>query len=140
MSSRKQRVEHALRDVLSQLIRTEVKDPRVRKAAFVSITNVDVNADFSVANVYCSIVMPPDARSPERDIEQVIEGLMRSGSYLRGPAARSLNLARPPELRFFHDQSAAMHERIAQLLREDKAKQGADVPGDDAPSHPKATD
>ena len=117
MNTRKQRVEHAMRDVLTALIRDRVKDPRVQAASLLTITRVEMNVDMSVANVYVSIV-----GSQPRVIDKVIEGLGRSAGFLRGPTARELNLARPPELRFLHDRSAEMHERIAAALAEDKAK------------------
>ena len=120
MNTRKQRVEHAMRDVLTALIRDRVKDPRVQAASLLTITKVEMNVDLSVATVYVSIL-----GSQPKVIDKVIEGLARSAGYLRGPTARELNLARPPELRFLHDRSAEMHERIAAVLAEDKAKAAA---------------
>jgi ribosome-binding factor A len=60
-------------------------------------------------------------------VEKVIEGLSRSAGYLRGPAARKLNLARPPELRFIHDQSVDMHDKIAAALADDAQKASSQV-------------
>jgi ribosome-binding factor A len=127
MNTRKQRVEHAMRDVLTSMIRDKVKDPRVQAASLLTITRVEMNVDLSVANVYVSIVDDGSIKA-SRVIEKVIEGLSRSASFLRGPTARQLNLARPPELRFLHDKSAEMHERIAAVLAEDKAKADAANP------------
>ena len=43
MSQRKQRVEHGLRDVLTEMIARDVKDPRVRAATLITVTKVELN-------------------------------------------------------------------------------------------------
>jgi ribosome-binding factor A len=120
MSQRKAKVEHALRDVLSDLVRREVRDPRVAKAGLISITRVELNVDFSVANVYISVVGPGGGSSPQAEV--AVAALARAAKFLRGPAGRQLNLAHPPELRFLLDESAVMQERIRAVLLEDEAK------------------
>lgn len=120
MSQRKAKVEHALRDVLSELVRREVRDPRVARAGLVSITRVELNVDFSVANVYISVVGPGGVSSPKA--EAAVEALGRAAKFLRGPTGRQLNLAHPPELRFLLDESAVMQEKIRAVLLEDEAK------------------
>jgi ribosome-binding factor A len=116
VSQRKARVEHALRDVLTELIASDVKDPRVRAATLVTVTKVELNVDMAVANVYVSVV-PPDAVA-----DGVIAGLSKAAGFLRGPAARKLSLQRAPELRFHLDVSVDMNEKLAAVLREDEAK------------------
>lgn len=117
MSQRKARVEHALRDVLSELVRREVRDPRVARVGLVSITRVELNVDLSVANVYVSIV-----GGTQQQAEAAVLALGRAAKFLRGPAGRELNLAHPPELRFLLDRSADMHDRLRDVIREDEAK------------------
>lgn len=116
MSQRKQRVEHGLRDVLTEMIGREVKDPRVRAATLITVTKVDMNVDLSVANVYVSII-GDDATS-----DGVIAGLAKAAGFLRGPAARKLNLQHAPELRFHADASIDMSEKLASIIREDEDK------------------
>ena len=41
MSQRKQRVEHGLRDVLTEMINRDIKDPRVRAATLLTVTKVE---------------------------------------------------------------------------------------------------
>jgi ribosome-binding factor A len=120
MSQRKAKVEHALRDVLADLIRLEVRDPRVQRAGLISVTRVELNVDLSVANVYISVVGAGGGTSPQA--EAAVEGLERAAKFLRGPTGRKLNLAHPPELRFLLDQSAVMQARIRAVLLEDQAK------------------
>jgi ribosome-binding factor A len=53
--SRKDRVEHAMRDELAQMIAREIKDPRIAAAGVVGVARVECTPDFSVAKVYVSI-------------------------------------------------------------------------------------
>lgn len=116
MSQRKARVEHALRDVLTELIASEVKDPRVHAATLVTVTKVELNVDMAVANVYVSVV------GDDAVADDVIAGLSKAAGFLRGPAARRLALQRAPELRFHLDVSVDMNEKLAAILREDEEK------------------
>src|SRR5262249_53834410 len=134
VSQRKARVEHALRDVLTELIASEVKDPRVRAATLVTVTRVELNVDLAVANVYVSVV------GDDAVADGVIAGLAKAAGFLRGPAARRLALQRAPELRFRLDRSIDMSEKLAAILREDEEKaraagRGAEAePAADAPA------
>jgi len=116
VSQRKARVEHALRDVLTELIASEVKDPRVRAATLVTVTKVELNVDLAVASVYVSVV------GEDAVADGVIAGLAKAAGFLRGPAARRLGLQRAPELRFQLDRSIDMNEKLAAILREDEEK------------------
>ena len=121
---RKAKVEHALRDVLTELL-ADVKDPRVRAATLVTLTKVELNVDLSVANVYVSVVGDDATR------DGVIEGLTKAAGFLRGPAARRLQLQRAPELRFHDDVSVDVSEKLAAIVREDeeKARAAGRTPG-----------
>jgi ribosome-binding factor A len=120
MSQRKAKVEHALRDVLADLVRREVRDPRVTRAGLLSVTRVELNVDLSVANVYVSVVGAGGGASPQA--EAAVQALGRAAKFLRGPTGRQLNLSHPPELRFLLDKSAVMQERIRAVLLEDESK------------------
>ena len=114
MSQRKQRVEHALRDVLTELISREVKDPRVRAATLITVTKVELNVDLSVAHVYVSII------GDDATADAAIAGLTKSAGFLRGPVGRKLNLQHAPELRFIADASIDMSEKLAAIIRDDE--------------------
>lgn len=126
MSQRKAKVEHALRDVLSELVRREVRDPRVQRVGLLSITKVELNVDLSVAQVYVSVIGAGGAgvsAARERAAAAgVVDALSRAARFLRGPAGRALNLAHPPELRFALDESAEMQERLRSVVLEDEAR------------------
>jgi ribosome-binding factor A len=116
MNQRKQRVEHGLRDVLTEMISREVKDPRVRAATLITVTKVELNVDLSVAMVYVSIV------GDDATADGALEGLAKAAGYLRGPVGRKLNLQHAPELRFQADPSIDMSEKLAAIIRDDEAR------------------
>jgi len=132
LSQRKSRVEHALRDVLTELIASEVKDPRVRAATLLTVTKVELNVDLAVANVYVSVV------GDDATADGVIAGLSKAAGFLRGPAARRLSLQRAPELRFHLDASVDMSEKLAAILREDEEKARAAGRGPEPAAAPAA--
>src|SRR5437763_6145797 len=113
---RKARIEHGLRDALTEMIANEVKDPRVRAATLITIGKVELNVDGSVANVYVSIV------GEDATADAAVEGLKKAAGFLRGPIGRELQLQRPPELRFIHDVSIDMSEKLAAIVREDEER------------------
>ena len=112
-SDRQQRVAEAIKAELADLIAREVKDPRVREG-LVTVTHVEVNRDFSVADVGIS-VLSGDARA-------VLAGLGKAAGFLRGPLGRRLKLRVAPELRFHHDQSQAMASRVREIVLEDERR------------------
>lgn len=115
MSQRKARVEHALRDVITELVATEVKDPRVRAATLITITKVELNVDMAVAKVYVSVI------GDDATADRAIEGLAKAAGFLRGPVARKLSLQHAPELRFVHDVTIDVGAKLAAIVREDEA-------------------
>jgi ribosome-binding factor A len=132
VSQRKQRVEHALRDVLTEMIAREVRDPRVRAATLITIARVELNVDLSVATVYVSIV------GGDAVVAGALAGLAKAAGFLRGPVGRKLNLMHAPELRFVADPSLDMTEKLAAIIRDDDeraraAGRTAGDPGEPAP-------
>jgi ribosome-binding factor A len=116
VSQRKQRVEHGLRDVLTEMIAREVKDPRVRAATLLTVTRVELNVDMSVAQVYISII------GDDATADAALEGLVKAAGFLRGPAGRRLSLQHAPELRFVADPSIDMTEKLAAIIRDDEER------------------
>ena len=115
-NSRRARVQHALRDVLTDLIANEVRDPRVRAATLLTIAKVEMNVDMAVANVYVSII------GDDATVDGVIEGLNKAAGFLRGPVGRELSLQRAPELRFHHDITIDVGAKLRAIVLEDQAR------------------
>jgi ribosome-binding factor A len=117
---RAERVAEQLRQEISQLMLTEMKDPRVRMA---SISAVKVTRDMRSAKLMVS------ALGEERERHAVVAALRHAEGYLRGRLGERLeNLKTAPRLRFELDESIAYSVRISSMLR------GLDVqaPGSDA--------
>ena len=105
--SRNQRLGNQVLRTLNELVRFETKDPRLK---LVSLISVDLSRDLSVARVYFSLL------DPNGDPAKVKEGLERASGFLRGRLGREIKIRHVPELRFFHDDSAAEAQRISSLI------------------------
>lgn len=105
--SRNQRLASELHRSISDLLRFEIKDPRLKD---VSLTAVDVSRDLGVANVYFAML------DPDADPAPALAGLERASGFLRGKLGRQLKLRHVPELRFRHDESAEQGARINELI------------------------
>lgn len=109
MSSRRpERVAEAMREVLSELILREIKDPRV---GMITITSVEVTPDLRHAKVYFSCV------GDEAQRDRTLTGLSRAAGFLRRELTRQLHLRYAPDLRFLFDRGIEEAEHMAQVLR-----------------------
>ena len=115
-SARKTRVEHAIRETLTELIASDVKDPRVQAATLLTVARVELNVDLSVAQCYVSIV------GDEATADAALDGLKKAAGFLRGQVGRRVGLQHAPELRFAADPSLDVAEKLAAIVREDEDK------------------
>lgn len=107
MSKRLARLSEQLKRELSELIRTQVRDPRV---GLVTITGVEIAADLGSAKVYVRELGGPE------DLARTLEGLEAAAPFLRSALGRMLHIRRIPELRFREDRSYEGARRIEQVL------------------------
>ncbi|HEY8485525.1 MAG TPA: 30S ribosome-binding factor RbfA [Longimicrobiales bacterium] len=115
MSRRVPRLNEQLKREITDILRSEVKDPRI---GFVTVTDVRVSADLSVARVYVSVMGGP------REKEETLEGLRAAAPFIRGEIGRRMRIRRAPELRFELDVTLERAMRIEQLLREVRGQGG----------------
>ena len=109
MSRRTDRVADLLRAEISEVIRLEVDDPRVRLA---SASEVDVSPDLRQAVVRISVLGSDDEARAE-----TLAGLRRAAGFIRGRLARRLRqMKRLPELTFELDRGAEYSDNIERLL------------------------
>tara|TARA_R110002096_G_scaffold44526_8_gene120288 strand:- start:104260 stop:104763 length:504 start_codon:yes stop_codon:yes gene_type:complete len=125
---RRPRVAQAIREGLGDLIRSELNDPRLKRAGFVSINHVELNKDMGLAHIYVGFYGGDDAAG-----EPAVVILNKVAGKLRGPLGRNLKLQRAPELRFLHDQSTEFGVRLSQIIRDDELRHVAE-PDEDAAS------
>lgn len=107
--SRATRVADQIQRDLSDLIRQEVKDPRV---GLVTITAVDVTRDLSHAKVYVSSLAQAEVT------EQSVEALQHAAGFLRSQLSRTLKIRTVPQLQFIYDVSLERGVRLSHLIDE----------------------
>jgi len=105
---RPRRVADLMQRELSDLLRREVRDPRV---GMITITSVDVSPDLSHAKVFFTLL-------EKKDVETTIQGLQRAAGYLRSQIAHRIKLYTTPELRFVYDESIERGDKLSQLIDE----------------------
>jgi ribosome-binding factor A len=105
------RVDEAMREVLSDAITSDLKDPRV---GFVTVTAVETAPDLRHARVYVSVM------GTEAKRRRTLEGLRSAHGFLQGRVAGELRLKHTPTLDFLPDDTAARAARITRLLEEQR--------------------
>jgi len=103
---RPRKVGDQIQRELSQILRRELRDPRVGQ---VTLTTVDVSPDLAHADVYFTCLAAEHA--PE-----AVRGLTAAAGFLRSRLARRMRMQGVPQLRFVYDETVARADRIARLL------------------------
>jgi ribosome-binding factor A len=101
------RVDEAVREVLSDAITREIKDPRV---GFVTVTAVETSRDLRHADVFVSVLGDDVVR------ERSLQGLRSAHGFLQRRVAAELRIKHTPTLDFAYDDSLDRSLRIAELL------------------------
>ena len=105
--SRQRRIADQIQRELAELIRLEVRDPRV---GLVTLTGVELSRDQSHAKVFFTML--------EAGAEGAQEGLQHAAGFLRSELARRLTTRKVPELHFHFDESVERGMRLSQLIDE----------------------
>ena len=123
--SRSQRMAEQLRRELAEIVRDEMKDPRL---GFISFTEARMSRDLSHAVIYCSVFHVGENDS-EDQLESV-EVLNRAVGFIRKEIARRIRARIVPTLKFVIDESVtrgvAMDELISEAIKSDKKHGGSD--------------
>lgn len=105
--SRNQRMAEQIRRDLSEIIRDELKDPRL---GFLSLTEVRLTKDLSQAIVFVSIL--------EQDKQQqTMDTLHRAAGFLRSRLAERMRARTVPVIKFIHDDSLLKGAQMEALIR-----------------------
>lgn len=108
MKIRPNRVAEEIKRELVEIIRTEIKDPRV--AGLVSVTGVEVSGDLSYAKIFISKYGSAKAR------EEALKGLEKASGFIRSELSKRLKLRYMPELIFALDDSLDYGAKIETIL------------------------
>ncbi|MFM9106792.1 MAG: 30S ribosome-binding factor RbfA [Chloroflexota bacterium] len=109
MSRRTLQVGELLREELTDIIRREVKDPRL---GFWSITGVDVPPDLRSARVHVSVLGSDEERTA------TLAALTSAAGFIRRHLKPRLRMRQIPELEFRDDRSMEHADQIGRALRE----------------------
>ncbi len=114
------RINGEVQKELSNIIRNEVKDPRIHPMT--SVMRVQVAPDLKSCKAYISVLGDDAAR------KSTIEGLTAAEGFIRRTLAHSLNLRNTPEIRFVADDSieygVSMSRRIDEVIQADQKAGG----------------
>lgn len=104
---RAKRVGQQIQRALSELIRRELRDPRL---GMITLTDVRMSPDLGYAKVYYSVL--------GADPHLAQEILTQAAEFLRGPLGRALGIRHSPELRFVQDELIESGARLSALINE----------------------
>ena len=121
--SRLGRIADQIQKDLAELIRTEVKDPRV---GMITLTGVEISSDHHHAKVFFTTLGGPES------VAKAADGLQHASGFLRSQLARGLKLRLVPELHFIYDESVERGIRLSRLIDDAIASQRKDGDGDKA--------
>ena len=112
------RINGEVQKILAEVIRGEIKDPRIPE--FTSVVSVEVAPDLKNCKAFISILGDDEAA------QNALEGLKSASGFIRNRLARELNLRNTPDLHFYLDQSIAygvdMSHKIDEVIRQDEEK------------------
>ena len=113
---RLRRVADQIQRELSDILRSELKDPRV---GMITLTGVEVSPDFAHAKVFFTSL----AEAAQRD--EVRAGLKRASGFLRTMLGARMKIHNTPELHFVYDESVESGIRLTHLIEDAVAADAA---------------
>jgi ribosome-binding factor A len=109
---RSDRVGDLILEVIAELLRKDIRDPRVQT---VTLTGVKVSKDLRNARVYFNILGGQDSRI------NAAAGLKSASGFIRSRVGKQLNLRFVPAIEFTYDDSEDEAQRIDELLKQVKS-------------------
>jgi ribosome-binding factor A len=111
---RPQRLGDLIQRELSELIRQEVRDPRV---GMITLTSVDVSPDLSHAKIYFTML-------DKAHLDDTLDGLKKAAGFLRSQLAKRIKMYTTPQLRFAYDESVERGDQLSRLIDSVTRKDG----------------
>ena len=104
------RVNGEVHRVLAEVIRSEIKDPRINPMT--SVVAVEVAPDLKTCKAWISVL------GNEESQKDTLAGLKSAEGYIRSLLAKKINLRNTPEIRFVLDQSIAYGVSMSKMIDE----------------------
>jgi ribosome-binding factor A len=108
---RADRVGDLLLELVSELLRKDIRDPRV---SAVTLTAVKVSKDLRHARIYFNLLGGQNRK-------EVLAGLKSASGFIRSRVAKQLKLRFVPTIEFSYDESQDEAQRIEELLKQVKS-------------------
>ena len=116
------RVNTEVMHELSNIIRNEIKDPRI--SAMTNVVAVEVTPDLKFCKAYISVLGDEQARKDTHD------GLKSAEGYIRKQLARNINLRNTPQITFVMDQSIEYGVNMSKLIDDINGNMSTDIEDD----------
>ena len=125
---RKQRLDSLLHEVIAEMIRHKIKNPKVHPLT--TVTRVDVSPELDIAVVYISIMADDPLAQKE-----TLAALKDSAKFIAQSAFKEVHMFQFPKLEFRIDESIAKVARMDSLFASIQKKKGdeEEKPTDDLP-------
>ena len=107
-SMKNTRINGEVQRVLAEVIRGEIKDPRI--SPLTSVLAVEVAPDLKTCKAWISVYGDDQAQA------DTLAGLKSAEGYIKNQLARRINLRNTPEIRFIVDQSIAYGVKMSKLI------------------------
>ena len=120
---RSKRISEEIRKIVAEVIRNDIKDPRVSKMA--TITSVETTRDLRFATIYVSVFDSDEMK------EKTIEGLNRAKGFIRRAIGDKLDVRYTPEPIFKLDETIENAIHLSKLIREAQPESPSEVNDDD---------
>ena len=118
------RINEVVLRALSNILRGEIKDPRI--SPMCSVVAVEVAPDLKSAKAYISVLGDEAAQ------KSTMEGLKSSAGFIRRKLAENVNLRNTPEMTFILDQSIEYGVRMSRMIDEVAGHSGSGQEEEDA--------
>lgn len=121
------RINGEVQKVLAEIIRGEIKDPRI--SPLTSVVAVEVAPDLKSCKAWISVLGGEEAR------EATLQGLKSAEGFIRTKLARTINLRNTPDITFVMDQSIEygvnMSRRIDEVMSSDRSAPSEEADGEE---------
>ncbi len=120
---RKERLEKSIQRIVAESLIRDIKDPRI---GFVTVTEVELNRDKSVASVYVSVF------GSEKEKKSSMAGLVSASGFIQFKVGKNIRMRNTPKIRFYLDKSIEEGTEMIGLLNrleEERPKEDSEISG-----------
>jgi ribosome-binding factor A len=111
------RLNEAVREVASEAILFELRDPRIK---FVTVTRAEVSPDLQHAKIYVSVM------GSEQDRKLTMHGLSSAAGFVQSKLADRMTSRYVPAVRFYLDEGMRNSMQVSELLAKEKLSKNDD--------------